>query len=316
MRLAAAGFSERGARLALAIAQAFDGEAWASPRYAGGEVRPIAGSLVEWAGRRFADCEALVFVSSCGIAVRAIAPHIKSKTTDPAVIVTDELGQNVISLLSGHLGGANRLTAEIAALSHGRAVITTATDVHGLTPPDSWAAEHNCAIENLTAAKAVAAELIAGRGVGVAVTEELIPTPYPVTLLLRPRRLFLGTGAKRDISTEEYADCFEKFMEESGYSPLSVAAIASVDAKMEEPAIKALAEKYKIPFETFSAEELMALPGSFTPSPRAVEAVGCDNVCERAALAASRGGYMVRLKTKYPGITFALAGIRRNKNGN
>ena len=81
-------------------------------------------------GELFEAVDALIFVGACGIAVRAIAPHLKSKTSDPAVIVTDERGMNVISLISGHIGGANALTRRIAAAIGGNPVITTATDVN------------------------------------------------------------------------------------------------------------------------------------------------------------------------------------------
>ena len=307
MKLHAAAFSERGAALALKIALAFGGTAWAPDKYAEKGVLPFGASLAEWTGARFADSDAVVFVSSCGIAVRAAAPHLKGKCEDPAVVVCDELGRNVISLLSGHIGGANDLAVRVAEITGGRPVITTATDVNGITPPDSWAVKNSCVIENLPAAKQVAAELLSGHSVGVAVTDELIKTPYPVTLWLRPKNLTVGVGCKRGTDPEVLKECFLDFMKESGYSPLSVSVLASIDAKKDEPAIIRLAASYKIPFETFSASELMALPGSFTPSPAAAAAVGVDNVCERAALAASHGGYMVRLKTKYSGVTFALA---------
>ena len=307
MKLHAAAFSERGAMLALKIALAFGGSAWAPERYAGNGVLSFGASLDEWTGSRFEDSDAVVFVSSCGIAVRAAAPHLKGKCEDPAVVVTDELGKNVISLLSGHIGGANDLAVRVAEITGGRPVITTATDVNGITPPDSWAVKNGCVIENLPAAKQVAAELLSGHSVGVAVTDELIKTPYPVTLWLRPKDLTVGVGCRRGVDPDMLSACFLDFMKDSGYSPLSAAAFASVDKKKDEPAIIKLAESYKVPFETFSAEELMALPGTFTVSPAAAAAVGTDNVCERAALAASRGGYMVRLKTRYSGITFALA---------
>ncbi|MDD4160821.1 MAG: cobalamin biosynthesis protein, partial [Synergistaceae bacterium] len=253
----------------------------------------------------------LVFVSSSGIAVRAIAPHLKGKDKDPAVVVTDERGLNVVSLLSGHIGGANELTIKISEIIGGHPVVTTATDVNGIVPPDSWAIRNNCAIENLSDAKRVAAELIAGHSVGVAVTDELQTAPFPVTLWLRPKNLILGVGCRRGTDPDLLHQHFLDFMENSGYSPLSVASIASVDQKKNETAIIKLASHYKIPFKTFYASELMALKGNFTVSPAAIDAVGADNVCERSALAASLGGYMVRLKTKYPGITFALARKRR-----
>lgn len=316
MSLCAAAFSERGAALARRLAEALGGTAWASPRYAGNGALPIEGPLADWAGERFADCDAIVFVGSCGIAVRAIAPHVKSKTTDPAVVAVDELGHSAVALLSGHIGGANELAKRIAEIAGGRAVITTATDINGITPPDAWAVENGCAIENLPAAKETAASLLRGERVGVAVTDELQPAPYPVTLWLRPKDLIIGVGCKRDADPETLYEYFTDFMNESGFSPLSIAAAASIDAKKDEAAVNALAARLGVPFKTYSAQELMSLPGTFTPSPAALAAVGADNVCERSALMASDGGYMVRLKRKYPGVTFALARTRRNRDGN
>ncbi|MEG1602184.1 MAG: cobalamin biosynthesis protein [Cloacibacillus sp.] len=316
MKLHAAAFSKRGAKLAEKIARALGGAAWASARYAGGAVAPISPALSEWTGARFLDAEAIVFVGSCGIAVRAIAPYIKYKTSDPAVVVVDELGNNAVSLLSGHIGGANDLARLVAETIGARAVITTATDINGITPPDSWAVKNDCRIENLAAAKETAAALLSGERVGVAVTDENQPAPYPVTLWLRPKVLTIGVGCTKNKPAAELAAYFDDFMKESGFSPLSLAAVASIEAKKDEPAIAELAKRCGVPFKSYSADTLMALPGSFTPSPAAMAAVGADNVCERAALAASEGGYMVRLKTKYPGVTFALARMRRNRDGN
>ncbi|MCF0248451.1 MAG: cobalt-precorrin 5A hydrolase [Synergistes sp.] len=307
MKLHAAAFSQKGAELALKIAKTFDGTAWSTDNYAKGDVKPFGASLGEWTKAHFDETDALVFVSSCGIAVRAIAPCLKSKATDPAVVVVDERGLSAISLLSGHIGGANDLALQVAEVTGARPVITTATDVNGITAPDSWAVKNNCTIENLKAAKQVAAELLAGHEVGVAVTDELQPAPYPVTLWLRPRDLFLGVGCKRGTDPALLRERFEEFMKESGFSPLSVASVASVAQKRDEAAIIELADSLGVPFETFTAEELAALPGDFTPSAAPLAAVGVDNVCERSAFAASRGGFMVRLKKKYPGITFALA---------
>ena len=309
MKAAVAAFSEKGIETARAVARLLGADVWVPARYAREGLRVIEPGLNEWAGARFADCDALVFVSACGIAVRAIAPFVRSKAEDPAVVVLDEAGENVVSLLSGHLGGANELAKEIAAAVGGRAVITTATDVRGVTAVDSWAVAHDCAVENVHAVKEISSAALAGREIGVAVTEELQPAPWPVTLWLRV--LALGVGCKRGVEFSALAEAAEEFLEEAGVSPLSLAAVASIDIKKDEAAIIKLAEKYKVPFVTYSAQELNGARGRFSYSERVERETGVGCVCERAAALAAEGGVLMRGKTIYPGVTLALAKHRR-----
>lgn len=311
MKAAVAAFSEKGMETARAVARLLGADVWVPARYAREGLRVIEPGLNDWAGARFADCDALVFVSACGIAVRAIAPFVRSKAEDPAVVVLDEAGENVVSLLSGHLGGANELAKEIAAAVGGRAVITTATDVRGVTAVDSWAVAHDCAVENVHAVKEISSAALAGREIGVAVTEELTPAPWPVTLWLRPRVLTLGVGCKRGADFQALAEAAEEFLESAGVSALSLAAVASIDIKKDEAAIIKLAEKYKVPFVTYSAEALRGAQGLFSYSKRVEEATGVGCVCERAAVLAAGGGTLMRGKTVYPGMTLALAKHRR-----
>ena len=311
MKTAVAAFSAKGAELALRIARELGGELWLPRKYARDGAGVIEPSLEEWAGARFADCGAMIFVSACGIAVRAIAPYVKSKAQDPAVVVLDEAGENVISLLSGHLGGANDLTKKIAALTGGRAVITTATDVRGVVAADSWAVANNCAVENIGAIKEISSAALEGRPIGVAVTEELQPAPWPVTLWLRPRVLTLGIGCKRGVEFSALCEAACDFLEGAGVSPLSLAAVASIDIKRDEQAIIKLAEQYKVPFITYSAEELNGVWGRFSYSERVASETGVGCVCERAAVLAADNGVLLRSKTLYPAITLALAKRRR-----
>ena len=157
-------FTEQGQSLAERLAQALDGQA----------VRCNQGwTLDGWTQEHFQLGNALIFVGAAGIAVRAVAPYVRSKTTDPAVVVVDEMERFAIPLLSGHLGGANELAGKIAAVCGAIPVITTATDLHGLFAVDQWAKKQNCAILNPEGIKKVSGALLAGRRVEVC-------SPWPI----------------------------------------------------------------------------------------------------------------------------------------
>lgn len=133
---------------------------------AGSALQPISGTLSEWTGQQFAACDGLIFIGAAGIAVRLIAPYLRDKLTDPAVVVVDEAGKFAISLLSGHVGGANRLAEQTAALLTAVPVVTTASDVRGRTAIDVWAADHGFVMTNRKLAKEIAAALLEGEQVG------------------------------------------------------------------------------------------------------------------------------------------------------
>ncbi|MFQ5428185.1 MAG: cobalt-precorrin 5A hydrolase [Thermodesulfobacteriota bacterium] len=139
-----------------------------------GEVRvfrPVelrGGKLRGLVKEAFLSSRAVVFVGASGIAVRAIAPLLKGKEVDPAVLVMDEKARFVISLLSGHLGGANQLAEEIAAILNATAVVTTATDVNNLPCIEDVALEFNLAIENVRGIKAVNSAILAGGPIHIA----------------------------------------------------------------------------------------------------------------------------------------------------
>ena len=124
-------------------------------------------SLAEWTSAQFVHSDALIFVGAAGIAVRAIAPHCKSKTADPAVVVVDECGRFAVPILSGHLGGANDLARAIAAVCGAVPVITTATDAHGIFAVDEWAKHQNCTVLEPERIKLVSGALLAGKTVAL-----------------------------------------------------------------------------------------------------------------------------------------------------
>lgn len=267
--------------------------------------RPV--SAMEWAREAFSQAQALLFIGACGIAVRSVAPLLRSKLTDPAVLVMDEKGRHVIPILSGHLGGANQWARKIAEKTGAEPVITTATDLNHLPAIDLWAKENGCAIENPEVIKDVSGAVLAGERVGVMISERLATkSPFPVTLVLRPRTLVLGAGCRRGVDRAYFEACALDYLNRAGVSLLAVKALATVDIKGDEEAFTAFTRKYQLPLISYSAAALAAVSGQFAHSDWVLQTVGVDNVCERAAVLA--GGRLLLGKTAYRGITLALAG--------
>ena len=138
-------------------------------------LEPVSGKVRDWVGASFEECDAIVFIGATGIAVRYIAPFIRGKDVDPAVVCMDELGRWAIALLSGHIGGCNELTVRIADAMGAEAIVTTATDLNGRFSVDTFAARNDLRISSLKVAKDVSARVLDGRFVGIFPTA--LPSP-------------------------------------------------------------------------------------------------------------------------------------------
>ena len=173
--IAIAGFTANGCVLAQKISNELDGaRAWAPCRIAEEVGLPGFDSVGAWTGDAFAQgCDGIVFVGACGIAVRAVAPYVASKMHDPAVVCVDEAGRWAISLLSGHVGGANDLACRIARIVGATPVVTTATDVRNVFAIDEWAARRGLVIANPQFIKRVSGALLEGGHVGVRVGRQV-----------------------------------------------------------------------------------------------------------------------------------------------
>ncbi|MDY5662273.1 MAG: precorrin-3B C(17)-methyltransferase, partial [Coriobacteriales bacterium] len=283
--------------------------------------------LGAWTGERFADSDALVFIGATGIAVRAIAPHVRDKFSDPAVVSVDEAGQFAVPLLSGHVGGANDLAREVAAAIGARAVVSTATDVNGLFAVDEWARKQGLALVERQIAKEVSACLLDGGTVGFAsdiAVEGALPSgveegphelgikvgldtadcPFAHTLHLVPRVVTVGVGCKRGTDAAALEAFVRGALANAHISPAAVARVASIDVKRDEEAVLALARTLGCEPVFYSAEQLAAVEGTFASSDFVKAAVGVDNVCERAAVAG--GARLIGGKEAHEGMTVAL----------
>lgn len=298
----------------------------------GGIIEPKA-EFPKTVQRDFQDYDALVFVMAMGIVVRTIAPLIRSKDKDPAVIVLDQNGTFAISLLSGHLGGANYLTKRIAAAIQAQPVITTATDVQGVLSFDEVAKQNDLCIENLEELKYISGALLDGKTIDlyseiplqtpyfcalINVTET--PTaPYRVvissntyppeedvhTLFLRPKNLVIGIGCKRDTIPEHLEICFQEFLQTHHLSRLSVTTMATIQRKKREPAILALCEKYGFQLEIVLDDAIRNCGHIFEESAFVQQITGLPAVAEACSYLASDCGDALTGKVRYPGVTFA-----------
>ena len=331
-------FTDRGEKLARILEDRLEGEAMRC-----GD--PL--TLGEWVKREFHTGNALVFVGAAGIAVRAVAPYVKRKDEDPAVVAVDEKGMFAVPILSGHLGGANDLAKKIAGILGGTPVILTATDVNGVFAVDEWAGTQDMAVLGIDRIKDVSAKILAGRTVTVRTFTDIKgETPENVTvirengsgekadvyitidpdmdcpeggaLVLIPRRVILGVGCKKGAKTSDIESLFGEVMKEGGFSRKAVAKVCSIDIKENEEGLNAFCEGLGVPLEVFCAEELQAVEGDFTPSGFVKQVTGTDNVCERSAVAG--GGDLIVRKLAGNGVTMAAAMLPADlswgKNGN
>lgn len=282
----------------------------------------------------FSRCQALVFIGAVGIAVRTIAPYIKSKLTDPAVISLDERANFVIPLLAGHIGGANELARCLAVAVEATPCVTTATDVNGLFAVDEWAARNKMVISSLKAAKDFAAALVDGQKVGLYFDKEFelqsslpknveLETNLTVgmavtlnknlqcfnqcTVRLLPPIVHLGIGCRRNTPLENIEALVLSELEKLALDKRTVVGVASVDLKKDEQGLLAFARKYNFPTTFYTAQQLNAVQGDFTPSAFVQSVVGISNVCERSAVLDAQGGKLLLRKTSLNGVTLAVA---------
>ncbi len=332
MKISIIAFTANGCRTALRIAGSLEGDdvsVQCKTTHEVEGVERIKGTSDAWTRERFADSDAIVFVGATGIAVRLIAPYVKSKDVDPAVVCVDEHGKFTIALLSGHIGGSNKLASRIAAGIGSTPVVTTATDLNGKFSVDVFATENKLRITNLHKVQTTSTRILADEFVGLSTEipiEGTVPRgltmadsgdfgirisrdpsehPFDNTFNLVPMDISVGVGCKRGTDPEKMLEFVKTILEEDGIAPERVGSISSVDLKSDERAVLELAAAFKCPVMFFTADELMSLEGKFSSSNFVKSVTAVDCVCERSAVKA-RGGEIIRRKTASNGMTIAL----------
>ena len=274
----------------------------------------------------FETCDGLVFIASTGIAVRLCAPFLQNKTHDPAIVVIDDLGRYAISLLSGHLGGANALAQEIASILGAQPVITTASDSRGFEAVDLFAQRNHLCIENLKDAKTITAMMVDEQPIKL-VSEISVTWNYPYFVkqqaagyvyvtsqqtvnsdlphcVLRPRNLNVGIGCRRGKTQEDILQAIQQVFERHSLALKSIKMLATIEIKQDEQGLLETSQTLHCPLQCYSKEEIQQVQQQFTASPLVQAKIGVTGVCEPCASLA--GGELIVGKTVINGVTIAV----------
>lgn len=336
-----------GMTLARQVMKGLDGvDLYMSDRLAGDEVSGLRfKSLKVKLAESFNQYKGHIFVMATGIVVRMIASLIRDKTVDPAVVVLDEKAGHCISLLAGHLGGANALARQIGGIVGAEPVITTATDVNDLPSIDLIAEESDMIIENTDAIKIINMALLEEKRIEILDPYGLLKNALPVStltpalpsplngegssgqdkdqpmiyvgdeiraitsscLILRPRVLVAGIGCNRGTDKEEIKRCLYEVFRKHQLSAKSLSALATIDIKKNEAGLIELAQALDIPILFYSSEALNRTEGIKTPSSLVERHTGARSVCEAAALLGARTDRLLVPKECAKNVTVAVA---------
>jgi len=328
-------FSEKGSRLNKMLLDSLKNKGYSVKAFSFGKHAIEFGlikadSLDLWTKDAFNTCDILLFIGACGIAVRAIAPHIKDKFNDPAVLVMDEKAKYVIPILSGHIGGANEFAVVLSEITKGIPVITTATDINNKFAVDIFAKKNGLFILEKEMIKVISSKMLEETDVAFLCDnlKESRKLPAQLTektdgdtcicvsiyqknldfkniLHLIPKKVHIGVGCKKGTDKDRLSGFIDGCLAENKIFIQSVSAVCTIDIKKEEKGIIDFAKEKKIPLKFYSAEELNSVEGIFSSSKFVKSITNTDNVCERAAAAC--GGRLIVRKISSDGMTFAAA---------
>jgi cobalt-precorrin 5A hydrolase / precorrin-3B C17-methyltransferase len=286
---------------------------------------------------------AFIFIMSTGIVVRSIAALIRDKASDPAILAVDEQGRHVIPLLSGHQGGANRLARQIAGILDADPVITTASDLKGYPGFDDLAGANGWHIEGRRHLNGISRAVLDGSPVhvysdlplnlplpphirfhetisletqhyrypAVVITGQIIPGiphPHNPCIVLRPRNITVGLGCRRGTPSNAIVEAIREAFGTLSLSIHSLAALATIPLKKDEPGLLEAAEILGVPIKWIETEEIKQSSHAISQASEFVkQTTGVAAVSEPAARIACREPVMLMTKKKVNGITLSIA---------
>lgn len=336
-RVAIYALTKKGTELGHRLKDALDATIYVPRRFATSKETAFD-SLMQQVAANWRKHEAHIFIAAAGIAIRAVAPHLSSKAEDSAVVCMDQEGHFAVSLLAGHVGGANRLAEECAEIVGGQPVITTATDSAGLPSVDLMALDRGLRIGDWEAIKHVNAAFLEGRTVQLCDPQSRFPNPDPRyfspvaerewsagetgvwvswqkdapagALPLHPHALVLGMGCRKGTPEEVLEQFVLEKMKKAGLAVESLTTLASHEAKSTEPGLLECARRLGLNTVFYPTERLcgVAVPN---PSETVKKKMGTGSVCEASAIVAAGGGPLVLEKSACESVTMAVSLITR-----
>ncbi|MFY9301471.1 MAG: cobalamin biosynthesis protein [Candidatus Nitrosotenuis sp.] len=349
-KVAILAITKNGIKIASTLKQSFPGwEIFAPSKFQDDSVatswydEQTAAKLAELFGKY----DGLVCLFSLGAVIRLIATHLKDKKTDPAIIVIDDKASFVISALSGHLGGANELSEEIARKLGATAVITTAADVNKTIPVDLLGKEFGWKIDGDSNVTRISALMVNEEKIGVYqdageknwwngdlpknvavydTLDKLLKSDTKAYLIIsdknldgdiarnsviyRPQTLVAGIGLHGDTTKEKIIESLLFCLSKYGLSPKSIARLVSIKKPKQVQGLVDAAGDLGIPLEYFERDELaqISIPN---PSETVQAYEGTPSVSEAAAIRSSRGRLVVEKQKFPPDLTIAIARIEK-----
>lgn len=309
-------------------------------KYAAEKAHIIQADIGTFMGSIMGEYDIICCIMATGIVVRAIAGHLGHKSSDPGILVMDTRGDYVISLLSGHLGGANDAARLVEARLGSQAVITTGTDVKGTMAVDVLAEKIGCVIDNFTQAKDVTALILHGDAVGLynpkhcELDEIILPSNIkPIESLsdirkfagiiiisgdtkdpemqlpwvkLVPKRLVLGIGCRRDTPGEKIIRVVKETLSSLGLNEKGVKSLATIALKADEPGIEEACRFFDAKKVIVPKEMVQMVQSRFTASEFVFITTGFYAVSEPCGFVASGFGKCLLEKQKLGGITLSV----------